>query len=405
MRSIITVAVVTILSLGTWVFFHQQDMRLTPPETVVVVGGWVAIVLLAKWLWVRIRDRKGKKGGVAKTASVLVVAFLGFHLSQARGEGGPLLAALSHERGDRATAESEPALPVACAPEKPAIYKDESVVLRAWASAPQAQTLRYTWTAKAGTINGQGNEVRWDFKGIPAGIYKVDLKVEDGTSAGGSCSLRVAVIEPERGAPAPGQGLVARESARTFLLKGQPESAGYGLYNYLLLGSSPTDSTRPRYLAVLQAHLRRILDVAKLEEYVAHARLNITYLPLETAAPDSADAAWYLDPYDYARARVLLDFLPGSRRDGIYLVSSLKPLSGGPNPPYLLQDFSTLPTEPPDLISWWMREFLNQAAQEQFWEPKTGERFVLRLRTTISVLAIGLPEVQKAVTGGVSWIH
>jgi len=142
-----------------------------------------------------------------------------------------------------------------------------------------------------------------------------------------------------------------------------------------------------------------------LGDYVAHARLNITYLPLETAAPESADAAWYLDHYDYARARVLLDFLPGNRRDGIYLVSSLKPLSGGPNPPYLLQDFSTLPTEPPDLISWWVREFLNQAAQEQFWEPKTMEHFVLNLRTTISVLAIGLPEVQKAVTGWVSWIH
>ena len=404
MRSIITIAAVTILSLGTWVFFQQQDMRLTPPETVVVVGAWVAIVLLAKWLWVRIRDRKAKKDGVAKTASVLVVAFLGFHIAHARCEEGPLLAALSHERGDHAAAESEAAFPVACAPEKPAIYKDESVVLRAWASAPQAQTLRYTWTAKAGTISGQGNEVRWDLKGIPAGIYKVDLKVEEGTSAGGSCSLRVAVIEPERGAQAP-VGVVARESARTILLKGQQETAGYGLYSYLLLGSSPTDSTRPRDLAVLQAYLRRILDVAKLEDYVAHARLNITYLPLETAAPGSADAAWYLDHYDYARARVLLDFLPGNRRDGIYVVSSLKPLSGGPNPPYLLQDFSTLPTEPPDLISWWMREFLNQAAQEQFWEPKTGERFVLNLRTTISVLAIGLPEVQKAVTGWVTWIH
>lgn len=404
MKSIITVAAVTILSLGTWVFFHQQDMRLTPPETVVVVGAWVAIVLLAKWLWVRIRDRKGKKGGVAKTASVLVVAFLGFHISQARCEGRPLVAALSHERGDRATAESEPALPVACAPEKPAIYKDEGVVLRAWASAPQGQTLQYAWTAKAGMIDGQGNEVRWDLKGIPAGIYKVDVKVDDGTSAGGSCSLRVAVIERERGVQAP-VAVVARETARTTLLKGQQETAGYGLYSYLLLGSSPTDSTRPLYLAVLQAYLRRILDVSKFGDYVAHARLNITYLPLETAAPGSAEAAWYLDHYDYARARVLLDFLPGNRRDGIYIVSSLKPLSGGPNPPYLLQDFSTLPTEPPDLISWWMREFLNQAAQEQFWEPKTGERFVLNLRTTISVLAIGLPEVQKAVTGWVSWIH
>ena len=117
------------------------------------------------------------------------------------------------------------------------------------------------------------------------------------------------------------------------------------------------------------------------------------------------DAAWLLKHYDYARARVLLDALPGSRKEGIYLVSCLKPLIGSSAPPYLVQDLSTVPTEPPDLISWWMREFLNQASQERFWQPRTVELLTLKLRTSIALLATGLPEVRKGVDTWIAWIH
>jgi len=397
-RSIATIVTVTVLSLGTWVFFYKEDMRLTASETTVVVGLWLAIVLLTKWLWVRIRG-KGKKDSAAKSAKVLVVAFLASLIAYGPRDGRVLLAmADSVDQGEHDTAGARSSLVVACSPEKPAIHQDESVVLRAWATAPQNQALRYTWVVTAGAISGQGHEVRWDLKGTSAGIYRADVKVEDGTIPGGNCSIRVAVMEPER-------GTAVRESGRAFLLKGQHEMAGYGLYSYLLFGSSPTEGSRQRCLATLRAFTEKINEVAKLEDYVSRASLNITYLPLETSAPETVDAAWLLEHYDYARARVLLDVLPGNRREGILLVSSLRPLSGGPDPPYLLQDLSTVPTEPPDLISWWMREFLNQAAQERFWEPKTAELFALRLRTTISVLAVGLPEVQKSVAGWVSWVH
>ena len=52
-----------------------------------------------------------------------------------------------------------------------------------------------------------------------------------------------------------------------------------------------------------------------------------------------------------------------------------------------------------------MREFQNQAAQERFWEPRTMEILTLKLRTTIAVLAIGLPEVQSAVHKWISSIR
>ncbi len=58
-----------------------------------------------------------------------------------------------------------------------------------------------------------------------------------------------------------------------------------------------------------------------------------------------------------------------------------------------------------DLAAWWIREFLNQAAQERFWEPKTADVLVLELRTTIAALASALPDVQKALDTWISWIH
>jgi hypothetical protein len=46
---------------------------------------------------------------------------------------------------------------------------------------------------------------------------------------------------------------------------------------------------------------------------------------------------------------------------------------------------------------------MNLAAQERFWEPRTAEVLTLKLRSTISVLAIGLPEVKKQLASWVSW--
>ena len=55
---------------------------------------------------------------------------------------------------------------------------------------------------------------------------------------------------------------------------------------------------------------------------------------------------------------------------------------------------------PSHLAASWVKEFLNQAAQERFWDERTGARLALKLRvTTVSVLGEGLPEVRKALDG------
>jgi hypothetical protein len=296
--------------------------------------------------------------------------------------------------------ETDTALQVACSADKPTVVSGETLRVRAWCALPAGQTARYGWTATAGMIDGQASDAQWDFSGVQPGLYKATVTVRASVTRPTECSVEVIVVEGARGVP-------TRETGRAFLEKGKKEASGYGLYSYLLLGAHPTDSTRDRYLKAIQAYLDVIDDITRLEDYISRPKLNITYLPIETVADTRPTPDWVVERYDYARARALLDLLPGTHREGPYLVSVLKPLdsAGNPTDHYLFQDLSTVPTEPKDLVSWWVREFLNQAAQVRFWQPRTAELLVLKLRTTIGVLAAGLPDVQNGMDSCLAWIH
>jgi hypothetical protein len=60
-KSIATTLTVIALSLATWVFFYEQNLKLQPSDTVIVVGAWLAVVLFTRWTWTRIRNRQGKQ--------------------------------------------------------------------------------------------------------------------------------------------------------------------------------------------------------------------------------------------------------------------------------------------------------------------------------------------------------
>jgi hypothetical protein len=60
---------------------------------------------------------------------------------------------------------------------------------------------------------------------------------------------------------------------------------------------------------------------------------------------------------------------------------------------------------PPHLVSMWTGEFLNQAAQEHFWEEDHGRRLFLHLRTAIGIMAEGLPDVRKGLNEWISFAH
>ena len=292
---------------------------------------------------------------------------------------------------------SEPALKplaVVCSSDQAAIKVGEIVTIRAWANPAVQGPLTYNWTASAGIVHGANQEMKWDLSSLDDGIYKASVTVSNTTGFRSDCSVSVDVVDVPRD---------RSESGREILLRGDQEAVGYGLYSYLLFGSRPTEATRDRYLKILAAYLNFDSVFALEKVNYKPSQLNITYLPLELSGSVDSSAEWLLDHYDFERARSLLDSLPGERKDGIYFVSSAKPLGSHAAPGHLMQDLTTVPTSPSDLIAWWTREFLNQAAQEHFWEPRTAELLGLRLRTTISVLAAGVPSVKQSLGAWIQW--
>jgi len=229
-----------------------------------------------------------------------------------------------------------------------------------------------------------------------------------------------------------------RITARSFLTPLQREDTGYGLYSYILFGSRPEylDSNRwRRYYQAILAFLT-IPTIEGLSRYVPPSGLNITFLPINCSEhelpklslqpiafqfseerqaahakehqaggkpfPDhgtsSGDTACTLvSNYDYSRAQKLLSILPQAHMEGPYIISTMKPLDKTQTLPaeYLYQDLSSVP---PELINLWLREFMAQAQEKEFWKTRSREQFVLRLRTTIGVLSQQMPDFGTAVT-------
>ena len=302
-----------------------------------------------------------------------------------------LFAMVSVTGPDAARAQAD--LPIACGPERPAVVPREVIHVTVWTSG---KAPRYQWSVNSGRVIGQGADVTWDFAGVVPGTYTATVKAGSPGDAPETCSIHVIVMDPgeSRGVP--------RLSGRS-LLEGR-ETAGYGLYSYLLFANGPDDTSRERYKRAIEAYASLMPDVLELEKYLKPGELAITYAPVDAPPPRSVSADWILEHYDYAHAQVLLRTIPNAHRDGPYLLSALAPLTGKSSVPgaFLFQDLSTVP---PNLVSAWIKLFLNQASQERFWEPKTAALLGLRLRTAIGVMAVGLPDVQKSLHTWISWAH
>ena len=285
-----------------------------------------------------------------------------------------------------------------CSPDRPIVESGEVIHLKTFTNAENYQGLKYSWFATAGKIIGRGPEVQWDFARVIPGTYKVTVQVTDSIGRADSCSIKVIIQLPITTKDP------SRETGRSFLLKNKTEQKGYGLYSYLLFGSPPDTASRERYRKAIETYLNLIPDIVSLEKYIPINDLNITYLPIESSPGNNVSIDWILDNYDYARARSILRFLPGNHRHGPYIISCRKPLTGNTKLPdqYLYQNLSTVPAH---LALLWVKEFLNQAAQERFWERNNTEFFTLKLRTTIGILAEGLPDVRNALDKWIEWIH
>src|SRR5262249_37575174 len=290
---------------------------------------------------------------------------------------------------------------VACSPDAPTIDLDGGVLLSAWVSSSSRESLRYVWDAPVGRLESRGHQARWELGGLRRGVYAAAVRVSAAAGASEECVMRV-VVRQDSGSRGPGP-TPARETGSALLVPAGRETEGYGLYSYLLLGAPPAGSARERSLKAIDAFWSVLPGITALEQSVPRAELNIAYVPVTGAPRGTASAEWIVDNYDYARARSLLRLLGGAHRDGPYLLSTLKPLgSAGPATPerFLFQDLSNVP---PQLAASWVKEFLNQAAQQRFWDERTGATMALKLRVTVAVLGEGLPEVKKALDTWISW--
>ena len=299
----------------------------------------------------------------------------------------------------------------ACSPDRPLAFVQESVSLQVWVSSSKDEVLKYLWQVDAGKIKGEGAEVTWDLIGMSPGTYQAKVQVAGQKGSFADCRMTVVVGMPPLKLMSGGL-----ETGRSILLPGQKEESGYGLYSYLLFGAEPDDISYQRYLHSIIEYLK-FPDVKSLQKNgLKSEELNITYLLLETRLKEKylqelkarnydkypEIAEWILKHYDYSRARALLHSMPSNHLTGPYIVSFLKPLGKSLlTPPYLNIDISNVP---PDLVNIWVKYFLDQAAQERYWDENTAKLLTLKLRTSIGVTAEGLPEVKKALEDWVAWI-
>lgn len=297
-----------------------------------------------------------------------------------------------------------------CLAEQPAIVEGESVTLQAWASTLDGRLIptpiSFEWEVDTGRIEAQAAATRWDLSTVKveaqAARRRVTATVKVIKPGRSEVRCAVEVFIGRKEATIPDRGSSQGESllsARHFLLPGQSEAAGYGLYSYLLFNSPPKDEEeKARYLKTIEASLSVLQDVDDfLSRHVRPKSLNITYIPLkETPRRGKSTAEWaanVLRVYDYATAQILLSKVQQAHQEGPYLLSVLSPLSE-PRPAYLWENLTGVVPE----LAWdWIKFFTYLAAQQRSWSDESLQRFGLTLRNLIAVGGKVTPSVMQAL--------
>jgi hypothetical protein len=326
-----------------------------------------------------------------------------------------LLAQLSRvDSAVRANQNSNDGLELICLAEQPAIVEGEGVALQAWVSTvegrPVSQPTVFSWEVDAGRIEAQAAATKWDLSSVkvsPESERRAVATVKVTTTGRGELSCAVQVFIGQRVAALPDRGTVQAESllsGRHYLLPGDVEPPGYGMYSYLLFSSPPsTAEERNRYLKTIEACLLVLQDVDDfLRRHVRRRNLNATYIPLkhlpDTGKSNADWAASVLAAYDYGSAQILLARIRQTRHGGPYLVSVLKPLSDPGASAHLWEDLTGVVPE----LAWnWIKFFTYLAAQERSWSEDSLQRFGLRLRNLIAVGSRIPPTVLKELNGAI----
>jgi hypothetical protein len=256
-----------------------------------------------------------------------------------------------------------------CAPSVPIATPGDTIRLHAWATPLDAGKSVYAWTVSSGEVLPSGaNVFTWKLTAASTGPNTADGELRIGSKVQARCLVEIQVAQWPT--PANDSGL---------LLPDTPEPEGAGLYNYLLI-SSPAN--QPLTASALSSWLALNAPIADLRTILKPTESIVLSLPVLEKPSVAPSAEWTLKHYDFPHARTLLEkAFPGSK-PGIYIVSSLQPLSKS-RPPYLIQDLSAAT---PSLVSQWVEAFINEAAQERSWTSPSVASLVDQLRSTLLAL-------------------
>jgi hypothetical protein len=309
---------------------------------------------------------------------------------------------------------------ILCLPSSPSAQAGSSVTLSVLYRPPDGAKAVFKWSVSTGAIRDEKGVTVWDLKQARPGLANADVDAAVNGVKAASCSVELRVegetpesrttpspappppppparpAAPPTAAARPPNGGGVALSGRGFLAPRQVEPDGYGLYSYVLVSAPPAPADRDRYVAIFDAVERLLRPVSDLAQSFKPAQLNATWLPVKSLPSSDADGRWLVDNYDYTAATVdLARANIHGDTPGIYIVSMRTPLSrGNAAPPFLVQNLSHVPAT---LASTWVTLFINQAAQERFWNTNTMDQLLAKMRLAISLTAEGVPEVKSAV--------
>ncbi|MEN8123307.1 MAG: hypothetical protein ABFS35_23420 [Bacteroidota bacterium] len=192
------------------------------------------------------------------------------------------------------------------------------------------------------------------------------------------------------------------QPGRNYLVSGEYEQEGFGLYSYILFTENPDKNDSLKYAALLSAYLNKIPEVNQLLKYVSSDSINNVYLPVMedpyyiNGLNDSEQIDTLIEIYDYARAQAYLNKFEEDLTYGPYIISYNIPLSqaGNIKSKYLLQDLSSVH---PEVVTLWVDEFLKQSSQEAYWDEEYLRNFSNDLRNAIAIAADGLKSTVESL--------
>lgn len=279
---------------------------------------------------------------------------------------------------------------LACSVDRPLVVPGGRLQLRTYQVTPGPEAPE--WTVSEGTLAKLSSRVYWR---VPESLAPGTRLTATAAVRGSTSSCTVSVV----GVPSDFTRGPLKPSWYPLLPNGPPPPK-CGLYTYILLGGTPGESLRPTVLKALEAYIGFAPFLDETRRFSQPLEINLAFVPAR-ALPTEITPELLLANYDVSASQAIMRSIGGLDDDGVYLVSSLKPISGAAVPKQTVIAVQNLARIPDNVASLWVLEFFRQTSSTRKWDPPALHRLVLYMRTTVAVLAQVAPDARKSIA---EWI-